>query len=142
MKNYIKTTALIGALFATIALGHSRVFAGEGHNHEAAVENAPHGGVLRDAPPYKVELVLNGDDAKIYVYDKSLKPVKLDKDIAKGQIRFPKEKKSKEVIFKKNGDTYEAKLVGVGKAHRYDLHVDIEIAGTKVVGDFGVDNIH
>ncbi len=117
-------------------------FADDGHNHEAAVEAAPHGGVLRDAPPYKVELVLTGDQAKIYVYDKSLKPVKLDKDTVKGELRFPKEKKGKEIVLKRAGDIYEGSLVGISKVHRYDLHIKIEIGKDKVVADFGVDNIH
>jgi hypothetical protein len=134
MKQFITLMTLLLA----VTVGH----AGDGHNHEAAVENAPHGGVLRDAPPLKVELVLNGDNAKIHVYDKNLKPVKLDKDTAKGQIRFPKEKKPREVIFKLSGEVYESTLKGVSKIHRYDLHVDIEVGATKVVADFGVDNIH
>lgn len=127
---------------AALVLAATSGFAGDGHNHEAAVEAAPHGGVLRDAPPFKVELVLNGDNAKIHVYDKALKPVKLDKDTAKGHLRFPKEKNAKEVVFKRAGDVYEAKLAGVSKTHRYDLHVDVEVGTTKVVADFGVDNIH
>ncbi|MDZ4661278.1 MAG: hypothetical protein SGJ18_06615 [Pseudomonadota bacterium] len=131
-------------LFLTIlcSLAVNSVWAGDGHNHEAAVESAPHGGVLRDAPPYKVELVLNGDQAKIYVYDKGLKPVKLDKDTAKGELRFPKEKKAKEVVFKKNGEVYETTLAGISKVHRYDLHVNLEAGASKVLVDFGVDNIH
>lgn len=127
---------------AALVLSATMVSAGEGHNHEAAVENAPHGGVLRDALPFKVELVLNGDNAKIHVYDKAMKPVKLDKESANGQLRFPKEKNASDVVFKRNGDVYESTLKGVNKAHRYDLHVNLEIGGKKVVADFGVDNIH
>ncbi len=125
-----------------LSLSGSYALADDGHNHEAAVEAAPHGGVLRDALPFKVELVLTGDQAKIYVYDKALKPVKLDKDTAKGELKFPKEKNGKEVVFKKNGEIYEATLAGISKVHRYDLHVNIENQTSKVKVDFGVDNIH
>lgn len=114
------------------------------HDHEAAVEAAPHGGVLRNAPPYKSELVLNKDQAKIYVYDKDVKPVvqsKLKESIT-GQIAFPKDKKKREVIFKLVGDAYEAKIIGIDKVHRYDLHVTLNIEGKSILADFGVDNIH
>lgn len=130
------------ALLILTGFAAQPVLAGDDHNHEASVEAAPHGGTLRDAPPYKVELVLNGDNAKLYVYDNKLKPVKLDKEILKGQLAFPKDKKKKEVVFKKSGDLYEGTLVGISKVHRYDLHVEIEAAGKKVMADFGVDNIH
>lgn len=131
-------------IFAIATLMAHPSFAGEGHdhNHEAAIEAAPHGGTLRDALPYKVELVLKGDKATIYVYDAKLKQVKLDKDEAKGHLAFPKDKAKKEVVFKKSGDVYEATLPGISKVHRYDLHVNVEAQGKKVVADFGVDNIH
>lgn len=117
---------------------------GHGHNHEAAVEAAPHGGVLRDAAPFKAELVLNGDQAKLYVYDKDLKPAALDKPSQTGHLKFPRQTKDKVVTFKKaaTGDYYEAKLDGISKVHRYDLHIDLELGDKKVLADFGVDNIH
>ncbi|WP_141731710.1 hypothetical protein [Oligoflexus tunisiensis] len=116
------------------------LMAHEGHNHEAAVEAAPHGGTLRNAGDYKAEIVINGDNLKLYVYDKKLKPVKLEKAELTGDVQFPKEK-SKPVTFKKAGDYYEATVKGITKVHRYDMHVNIEVAGKKVVADFGIDNI-
>ena len=129
-------------LLALTSLGADSAQAGDDHNHEASVEAAPHGGTLRDAPPYKVELVLKGDKATLYVYDSKLKPVALDKDTATGQLAFPKDKKKKDVTFKKAGEVYEATLAGISKVHRYDLHINLEAQGKKVVADFGVDNIH
>ena len=117
-------------------------FAGDGHNHEAAVEPAPHGGTLRDAKPYKAELVLNGDEAKIYMYDANVKPATLSATEMKGKLRFPKQKKESEVIFKKTGEAFVTILKGVSKVHRYDLHVNFEQDGKKILIDFGVDNIH
>ena len=118
------------------------VFAGEDHNHEAAVEPAPHGGILRDAPPYKAELVLNGDEAKVYVYDKKLKPVMLTSTSIEGKIRLPKQKNESTVAFVKKQEFYTATLPGVSKVHRFDLHLNIEEGGKKTVVDFGIDNIH
>ena len=57
-------------------------------------------------------------------------------------VATEKEKKGKEIIFKKNGEIYEATLTGISKVHRYDLHVNIEIGTSKILADFGVDNIH
>lgn len=114
--------------------------AGDDHNHEAAVEPAPHGGTLRDAGDFKAEAVLNGDNIKIYVYDKKLKAVKVAKDEMTGEVQFPKEK-AKPVTFKKNGEFFEATVKGISKVHRYDMHVVLEEGGKKTKIDFGIDNI-
>ena len=128
---------LIFALLALTAQAH------EGHSHEPALEAAPHGGILRDAPPYKTELTLQGADAKIYLYDKTLKPVPAArlKPEAKGRLGLPKDKTKREVVFKLTGDRYEAKLPGIEKVHRFDLHVNMTVDGKDILGDFGVDNI-
>lgn len=132
---------LLAILALTVFAGQPAM-AGDDHNHEASVEAAPNGGTLRDALPYKVELVLKGDKATVYLYDSKLKQVKLDQETATGRLGFPKDKKKKEVIFKKVGDVYEATLTGISKVHRYDLHIDIQAQGKKIMADFGVDNIH
>lgn len=131
-------------IFLSILCLVGTVYAGEGHNHEAAIEPAPHGGILRDSPPYKTELVLNGDEAKIYVYDKDLNLMPNNKlgSEAIGALRFPKEKEHRKVIFKLGDSFYEGKMTGISSVHRYDLHVDMNIDGKSIVGDFGVDNIH
>lgn len=127
----------------TLAVGNF-TFAGEGHNHEAAAENAPHGGILRNAGVYKSELVLEKDFAKVYVYDKDMKPIeeKRLKPSVVGQLGFPKDKKKKDVNFDYKGGVYQAKLAGIDKVHRYDLHITLEVDGKPVLADFGVDNIH
>jgi len=113
---------------------------GDGHNHEAAVEAAPHGGNLRDSGKYKSEIVIAGDNVKIYFYDKKLKPVKAEAEKIQGEVEFPKQKR-KPVTLTKSGDIYEGKIEGLGKVHRYDLHFNVVLQGTKFVADFGVDNI-
>lgn len=127
-------------LCASLALITPSLLAHEGHSHEAATETPPHGGSLRDAGDLKAEVVINGDDLKLYVYDKQLKPVKIDKAELKGEVQFPKEK-AKPIVFKKKGDLYEATVKGISKVHRYDLHVNIEASGKKAKADFGIDNI-
>lgn len=137
MKNILMTVLV--SILATSA------YAGDDHNHEAAVEPAPHGGMLRDAPPYKAELVLDKDQAKVYIYEKKgekLVPAQLPITELKGDVRLPKEKKSRPITFKKNGDVFEGSIAGISKVHRFDLHMHFEEKGKKVVLDFGVDNIH
>ena len=136
---YVMATVLVAMVgLANQCLAH------DDHNHEAAVEAAPHGGILRNAPPYKSELVLKKDVAKVYVYDKDVKPVSKEKlkESIKGQVAFPKDKKKRDVLFKLAGDAYEAKIPGIEKVHRYDLHITLEVEGKSVLADFGVDNIH
>jgi len=132
---------LILALTAALA---APLWAHEEHNHEAAVEAAPHGGILRNAGLFKAELVLNKDNAKIYLYDKDMKAVDAKRltPSAKGRLAFPKDKTKREVKFELKDGTYQAQLPGIGKVHRYDLHVDLSIDGKPVLGDFGIDNIH
>lgn len=139
MKQII-TLIILGML---IFVGTALAGDGHGHNHEAAVEPAPHGGILRDSSPYKVELVLNGDKANIYVYDDKLQPISKDRLTAtiKGKLGFPKEQ-PKEVSFTLGSDSYEGILTGIAAVHRFDMHVDLVIDGKVVVGDFGIDNIH
>jgi hypothetical protein len=133
MKAFLFTASLF--LTASFPL-----MAGDGHNHEAAVEAAPHGGTLRNAGEYKAEIVINGDTLKLYVYDKQLKPLKVEKAELTGDVQFPKEK-SKPITFKKAGDAFEATVKGISKVHRYDMHVNVEVSGKKAVADFGIDNI-
>ena len=118
----------------------TNLMAGDGHNHEAAVEAAPRGGILRNAGDYRAEIVINGDKLKLYVYDKQLKPITLDKAELTGDVQFPKEKR-KPITFKKAGESYDVTVKGINKVHRYDMHVTLEIAGKKIVADFGIDNI-
>lgn len=128
-------------LWATfMALSASPAQAHEGHAHESSHEVPPHGGNLRAAGDLKGEIVISGDTLKLYLYDKVLKPLKIEKTELKGEVQFPKEK-SKPVSFKKKGEFYEATLKGISKTHRYDLHINVEQAGKKTVLDFGVDNI-
>lgn len=132
-------TILACALGVFVTL-QSPVFASDDHDHGAAVEAAPHGGNLRDAAPFKAELVITGDKTKMYVYDTKLKPIKPEKDTLTGAVEFPRQK-PKTVTYKKVGDAYEATVEGLSKVHRYDLHVNLEFGGKKAKVDFGVDNI-
>jgi len=126
---------------AALAIGFSaHGFGHEGHSHEASAVAAPHGGSLRDAGELKGEVVITGDTIKLYVYDKHLKPLVLDKKELTGEVQFPKEKK-KPITLKKNGDVYEATVKGISKTHRYDLHINVDNAGKTTLVDFGLDNI-
>jgi hypothetical protein len=127
---------IILALLAVAPFARSH----EGHVHEAALEAAPRGGVLRDAEPFKAEAVLKGDVVRVYVYNKELKPLDLDQPEARGEVQFPRQK-AKTVTFKRQGECYEATIKGISKVHRYDLHLHLKINGVKALADFGIDNI-
>lgn len=124
---------------AALALAPSAP-AHEGHVHEAALEAAPRGGILRDAPPFKSELVMTGDTVRVYVYDEKLVPVSLEVPTATGDVQFPRQK-SRPVKFRLRDGAYEARIPGISKVHRYDLHVILNVDGRKATADFGVDNI-
>ena len=128
----------------------------DSHNHEAAVEAAPLGGTLRDAPPFKSEILIKNDVVKLYIYDQKLKVLKLDKETLRGDVQFPRVDKPTPIIFKKvkeetpkvikNVGTiterYETKISGIDKTHRYDMHVVLEVGDKKAKADFGIDNIN
>jgi hypothetical protein len=148
-----------------------QTIAGDDHNHEASVDTAPNGGILRDAPnsTYKAELVIQDNgDAKIYLYNKvnsELNYMSIKASDIKGHFTPPRNPKSKkenkevEVTFlkkkemksikegakyvQKEVETFSTKLEGAGKLHRFDLHVSfIDENNKKVSIDFGIDNIH
>lgn len=97
--------------------------------------------MLRDAPPFKSEVVLNGDNVKLYIYDAKLKPIKPSTPSLTGDVQFPRKEK-KSITFKKTGDHYAANIPGITKTHRFDMHVQIEIGKDKALADFGIDNLH
>ena len=139
-----------------------------GHNHEAAVESPLNGGILRDAPPFKAELVIENDDAKIYLYKKvgtelqytnikaeelvgKFSHLKMPKPVQKKggiEVKFIKSKERKSVkigdkTIEQEVQVFKAKLEGSSKVHRYDLHVNlVNDDAKKVVIDFGIDNIN
>lgn len=135
----MKTLLLLVLSLVTAA---PALYAHGDHKHEEAVEAPPHGGILRDATPFKSEIVVEGENVTLYLYDKDLKPVALDAPAFKGDVQFPRQKKAKPVTFKREGDVYKARIPGIGKVHRYDLHVTVEAGGKKALADFGIDNIH
>lgn len=149
MKHY-----LLGLLI--FAFTSPLVFAHEGHNHEASVEAAPQGGQLRDAPPFKTEIIIKNDLVKLYVYDDKLKAIKLDKETLTGDVQFPRAKQPTKLTFKKVKEEkpiniknvgeiterYETKIPNITKAHRFDMHVNLEVGDKKAKADFGIDNIH
>lgn len=120
------------------------VYGGGTHNHEPAVEDPPHGGMLRDAPPFKAEIVIKDDLVKLYIYKKEkkeLKQVKYDQKELKGTVQFPRQEKRQQIVFELNGNFYQGKIKGISKAHRFDLHVDLVVGKEKAVADFGIDNL-
>ena len=59
----------------------------------------------------------------------------------KGEVQFPR-KKRQAVTFTLKKDHYYAKIPGITKTHRYDLHVNLVVGETKAVADFGIDNLN
>ncbi len=118
----------------------SSLLAHDGHSHEASAQTAPHGGNLRDAGEVRGEVVIKGDEITLYVYDKHMKPITLEKGELAGVVQFPKEK-SKPIVLKKKGEVFVTTVKGISKVHRYDLHIDVEHQGKKTVVDFGLDNM-
>lgn len=105
---------------------------------------APHGGLLKRAPPYRAEIVVFKDFVKIYLYDKNLKALdpKVIKSTANADLRVPNVSPDQRVTFKFVNDALEARIPGVSDFHRIDLHVDLNIQGKDLMGDFAVDNLH
>jgi hypothetical protein len=139
----MKSKLFVNFFFCSLLLS-TQAIAGDGHNHEPAVEDAPNGGMLRDAPPFKSEIVLNKDNVKLYIYkkiDKKLKLIKYDQKSLSGYIQFPRKKEKKPVEFKLKGDYYEATIKGISKTHRFDMHVTLKNGKENATVDFGVDNL-
>lgn len=119
MKRFFVVMTML-VCFGNHAVAH------EGHAHDApkAVQ-APKGGLIKVMEKSAVEVVSKGQDLKIYVYDKALKP-QLVKDIAvTAQAEHPRTKKIESVALQAKDTHYEGTYDAKG-AHRYTLILNVK----------------
>lgn len=92
MKRLILTSALVSALmlFSHFAVAHT--------DEQLATIEAPHGGQLRAAGPFHLELVAEDGELTLYVTDHGDKPISTEGGQGKANIQVGKDGERKSVV--------------------------------------------
>jgi hypothetical protein len=118
MKNLL--TALFVTILTTVANSH------EGHDHGVPKGiAAPKGGLIREIEKTYVEVVAKGNNIKIYLYDKELKPQNAELYTITAQAQKPRVKKIDEVKLTIANNILEATYDAAG-IHRYTLILKVK----------------
>ncbi len=115
---------LFFSLLATISL---TAWAHEGHDYGPGSVQLFKGGIIRSLETVNLELVTQGKDIKIYIYDTKLKAADVTKYPVSLTVTLPK-KKAEALQLTPQGDhwltSFDAK-----NAHRFDLVLAIKQGG-------------
>ncbi|MBY0554547.1 hypothetical protein K2P97_08460 [bacterium] len=112
--------ALMTGLLSITALAH------DGHDHDMPKGlSAPKGGTIKAIERILVEVVSKGNDIKIYIYDKELKPQDAAQYNVTAVAQKPRVKKLDEVTLKATGNMLEA-TYDAGGTHRYTLVLKVK----------------
>lgn len=104
----------------------SQGFAHEGHDHDAPKAiTAPKGGVIKSLEETNVEVVSKGNDLKVYLYDKELKPQDVGPFTVSAKAEMPRTKKTEDIVLKPMGNFFEATFDAKG-IHRYTLLLSVK----------------
>lgn len=104
-------------------------FAHEGHDTVPGAIQAPHGGTMKGAKEYYIELVNDTSGIKLYPFTHDLKPVPTGDVTITATAQAPKKKKEK-VNLTAIEDHFEAKVDAKG-AYRYTLELEVAPKGAK-----------
>lgn len=108
-------------LFTNSSFGHGD------HDHGPKSIQAPKGGVVRSLETVNLELVNNGSEVKIYVYDTDLKATEVSKYPVSATVTLPKKKPETAKLSPQSDHWvlyFDAK-----NAHRYTLELSIKQGG-------------
>ncbi len=98
----------------------------EGHEHSAPQSLiAPKGGLIKAMEESVVEVVSKGNNLKIYLYDKELKPQKVNLYTVTARAQKPRAKSTEEITLSDRDIFFEATYDAKG-AHRYTLTLSVK----------------
>lgn len=113
-------------MFLFILLFSFQSYAHEGHDHDAPLTiQAPKGGSIKSLEETYVEVLSKGNDLKIHLYDKDLKPKEVAGFTVSAQAQLPRTKKKEVIELKPAGTFFEAQF-DAKKAHRYTLILKVK----------------
>lgn len=101
------------------------VNAHEGHDHDAPVSlRAPKGGMIKALDEARIEVVTQGSNLKIYIYDKDLQPLESKDFVVEAAAEWPRNKKTEPLKLTSHKQYLEANYEAKG-THRYTLKLKI-----------------
>jgi hypothetical protein len=105
-------------------------YAHGGEDHDAPIkQKAPKGGIIKSLENTFIEVVSRGQDIKIYLYDKSLKPKSVNGFTVSALAEMPRTKKQEQLSLKANENFYEI-FYDAKNLHRYTLLLSIKDPST------------
>lgn len=110
----------------------------EGHDHSPGQVQAPHGGLIQKAADYYVEVRGSSSDVKIYFLKSDLKVMPLAGIKAQASMQLPKKKTKEKIELTPNDDHFSGQLNAKGM-HRYQLEVEMWVAGKRELLTFQVE---
>ena len=123
MKN---KASLLALLISLNTLTFSNLQAHEGHDHNVPGSAQPQkGGIIRSLENHHFELVVNGNNLKIYAFAKDLKPASVKSIPLKATVSLPKKKSASPIIFEDKGNYWESTYDAKG-VHRYTLNIEVK----------------
>jgi hypothetical protein len=101
-----------------------------GEDHDAPIkQKAPKGGIIKSLENTLVEVVSRGQDVKIYLYDKALKPKSVEGFLTSAVAEIPRTKKQEQMTLTPKDNFYEI-IYDAKNLHRYTLILSIKDPST------------
>ena len=130
--NFKTLTALV---LLSAGLIVSPAGAHEGHDHDAPTTlKAPKGGIIKALDESRVEVVYKGQDIKVYVYDRELKPAPTSEFKIVATAELPRTKQKDPVALTAK-DTFFEGFYDAKKLHRYTLRLAVTDSKTGQTDD-------
>ena len=109
-----------------------------GHDHGPGSVQPPKGGVIRSLETIHLELVTLGQELKIFIYDKDLKPLDVSKYPASATVLRPRTEGDENLNLIPKKDHWEASYDSKG-IHRYTIHFKITQGSHEDLVKFNVE---
>jgi hypothetical protein len=120
LKKYLSLTAI--TLLITMTMQNAK--AHEGHDKIPGASVAKYGGQVKGTDELYVEVVPEGSQIKIYVYDHDKKNTDLKTVTLTGEFKLPKQKKSEPLTITLKENYFET-TVNSKNAHRFNVELKV-----------------
>lgn len=119
----------IAQIFLVILTAPGFLLAHEGHDHDAPSGLQPkRGGIIKALDDNSVEVVSQGQDLEIFLFDKDENPAEVSKYAVTASAQMPRTKTKLPVALTAEQNSFKATFDGKG-THRYTLILEIKAPG-------------
>lgn len=127
MKKIILSRGLEIGLGLAIGLAAISLHAHEGHDHDAPINlQAKKGGQIKSLENVNIEVLAKGKDLKVYVFNKEMRPEKLEGFEIKAFAELPRSKDKPKALVLTPVEDHLAASFDAKSAHRYTLTIEVK----------------